>query len=67
MFSASIYFIMREHKHEINTRNKRSFHTGINKFKTFFGHKSIKVLAAHMFNVLPLQIKELQSVFFLSQ
>ncbi len=60
------YFVTRERKHQINIRNKHNLH--INIFKTSVGQKSIKVLAAHtcMFNELPLQIKELQSlkVFF---
>ncbi len=44
----SNYFVTRERKHQINTRNKHNLH--INIFKTSFGQKSIKVLAAHMFN-----------------
>ncbi len=41
------YFVMRERTHQINTRNKHNLY--INIFKTSFGQKSIKVLAAHMF------------------
>ena len=52
----SNHFVMKEHKHHVNTGNKCNLH--INKSKTSFSHQSIKVPVAHIFNEFPLEIKK---------
>ncbi len=51
-----VFTVMRERK---NTELAKELNTTcINKFKTSFGQKSIKVLAACMFNDLPRKLKK---------